>query len=102
MGRCGSICCVCSLISRLLSFLTNFLHNRTILTGIILSFCTAPNITGVVLILTPIAIFSSYYRSKVLRGAEIESRKAYEEASSVAAEAIKVPFSLSPFSLAII
>lgn len=43
-----------------------------------------------VLILTPIAFYAAYYRSQLLRGFEAETRKAYAEASTVAAEAIKV------------
>ncbi len=35
-------------------------------------------------------MFAAYYRSKIIKGFEVETRKAYEEASESAAEAIKV------------
>jgi len=62
----------------------------TIAVGLGLAFSTAPNITGIVLTLIPFAVFASYYRSMIIKGFEVETRKAYEEASESATEAIKV------------
>lgn len=61
----------------------------TIAIGLGLAFSSAANVTGIILTLVPFAVFASYYRSMIIKGFEVETRKAYEEASEVAAEAIK-------------
>lgn len=57
--------------------------------GLGLAFSSAANVTGIVLTLVPFAVFASYYRSMIIKGYEVETRKAYEEASETATEAIK-------------
>lgn len=58
--------------------------------GLGLALYKAANITGIILVLVPFAVFASYYRSRIIKGFEVQTRKAYEEASETATEAIKV------------
>lgn len=60
-----------------------------IITGLTISFIYAPNITGIVLLMAPFQIWGSFTRAKAIRGFEDATKKAYEESSEVAAEAIK-------------
>lgn len=78
---------VTSMVSKAWGEVAQFI--ATVAVGLGLAFSSAPNITGIVLTLVPFSVFASYYRSMIIKGFEVETRKAYEEASETASEAIK-------------
>lgn len=75
------------MVSRAWGEVTQFVS--CIICGLIISFCYAANVTGIILLIAPLVAFASFYRSRAYEGFESKSKKAYEEASDSASEAIK-------------
>jgi len=61
----------------------------TIITGLTIALVSSPALTGVMLSLAPFTVYASYVQTKQIAGFEDKTRTAYQEASEVAAEAIK-------------
>ncbi|KAI8620681.1 putative ABC transporter protein, partial [Chytriomyces sp. MP71] len=58
-------------------------------TGLTIGFVYSWQLTLIILIIAPFSIISSYYESRVRKGFEDETKTAYEESGTIAAEAFK-------------
>ncbi|KAJ3248678.1 ATP-binding cassette, sub-B (MDR TAP), member 4 [Chytriomyces hyalinus] len=59
------------------------------ITGLTIGFIYSWQLTLIILLITPFSVISSYYESRVRKGFEDETKTAYEESGSIAAEAFK-------------
>ncbi|KAJ3236028.1 ATP-binding cassette, sub-B (MDR TAP), member 4 [Chytriomyces hyalinus] len=59
------------------------------ITGLTIGFVYSWQLTLIILLITPFSVISSYYESRVRKGFEDETKTAYEESGTIAAEAFK-------------